>query len=91
MPTVLVILAIKTLITLSRVSSHLIWPLEIWFILYLVKNLVYGLPKNCINYLSNRMTSVSQKISLGSIVIISLQPEISSIKGVTFAFPIPRC
>ena len=45
-PMVLMILAIKTLVTLSRVSSHLIQPLEIWFILYLINDLVYKFPKN---------------------------------------------
>ena len=87
--TVLMILAIKTLIMLGKVSSHLIRPLEIRFILYLVKDLVYGLPKYCINYLSSRVPSMSRIISPRSVVIIPLQPKASSVRRGHLRFPLP--
>ena len=75
------VLVMKTLITLHRVSSHLIRPLEICFILYLLKDLVYRLPEHYVNYLGSSMPNMFSKISFRPIAIISLRPKVSSVKG----------
>ena len=49
---VLMVLAIKALVTPHRVSSHLVWPFEERLILYLLKNLMHRFLKHCINCLS---------------------------------------
>ena len=83
------VLAIKTLIALYGVSSHLIRPFEIWFILYLIKDLVYRLPEHCVNYLGNSMPSMYSKISFGLIIIISLRLKVSSVRGDYLRLPLP--
>ena len=83
------VLAIKTLIALHGVSPHLIRPLEIWFILYLIKDLVYRLLEHCVNYLGSNMPSMYSKISFGPITIISLRLKVSSVKGDYLRLPLP--
>lgn len=48
---VLMELAVKALITFRWISSHLIRPYEIRFILYVLKDLVHWLFKHQVNYL----------------------------------------
>ena len=66
------VLAMKTLITLHKVSSHLILSLKIWLTLYLLQDLVYKLLEHCVNYLGSSKSSMSNKISLGLIAVILL-------------------
>ena len=68
---------------------HFIWPLEVWFNLYLLKNLMHRLPEYCVDYLGNRKPSMSRKISPGSIVIIPLKPKVSSVRGSYFCHSFP--
>ena len=82
------VLVMKTLITLHRVSSHLIQPLEICFILYLLKDLVNRLLEYSTNYLGSSSPSLSSKISLGPTIIIPLQSEILSVLGNYFSLPL---
>ena len=89
MSTVLMILAIETLITPRGVTSHFIWPLEVWFNLYLLKNLMHRLLEYCADHLGSGKPSMSNKISLGSVVTISLKPKVSSVKGSHFFLPLP--
>ena len=83
------ILAIETLITPHGVTPHFIWSLEIWFNLYLFKNLMHRLLEYCANHLGSGKPSMSSKISPGSVVIIPLRPKVSSIKGSHFCLPLP--
>ena len=83
------VLAMKVLIMLYGVSFHLIRPLEIRFILYLFEDLVYRLPEHRVNYLGNSVPSMSSKIFFGSIVIISLRPKVSSVRGDYLRLPLP--
>ena len=71
------VLAMKTFITLHRVSSHLIWPLELWLILFLLQDLMHKLPKHNVDCLGSSGPSMSSKISLRPIIVIPLQPKIS--------------
>ena len=66
----------KTLITFYRVFTHLIGPLEVWLILYFLQTLVHRLPEHNANYLGNSRSSMPNKISLGSVVVIPLRPKI---------------
>ena len=75
------VLAMKALITLHGVSSHLIWPLEIWLILYLLLDLVYRLFEHYVNYLASSMPSMSNKTFPGLITIIPFWPKVSSVLG----------
>ena len=63
------------------VSTHLIWPFKIWFILYFLQNLVHRLPEHNANYLGSSRSSMPNKISLGSIVVIPLRPKIPLVLG----------
>ena len=83
------VLAMKTLITLHGVSSYIIWTLEIWFILYLIKDFGYRLLEHCVKYLGSSVPNMSSKISFGPIAIISLQPKVSLVMGDYLRLPLP--
>ena len=51
-PLVLIVLAIKALVTPHGVSSHLVWSFEERFILYLFQNLMHQFSEHHINRLS---------------------------------------
>ena len=73
---VLMVLAIKALVTPHRVSSHLVWPFEERFILYLLQNLMHRFSEHNINHLSVGRPKLPCKISLRSVIIVSVRPEI---------------
>ena len=83
------ILAIKTLITPCGVTSIFIWPLEVWFDLYLLKNLTHKLLEYYADHQGSRKPSMSSKISLGSIVIIPLRPKAFLVRRSHFCLPLP--
>ena len=87
----LMVMAVEILILLCRVSGHFIWPLEEWFILNLLKNLMDQLSKHCINRLSVDRPYLSYIIPSWPIVIISVRPEIPSLlrDHLTLPFPFP--
>ena len=86
--TILMTLVIKTLITPHGVTFHFIWPFEVWFNLYLLKNLMHRLLEYCADHLGSRYP-MSSKISPGSIVIIPLRAKFSSFRGSHFCLPFP--
>ena len=49
----LVVLVMKALIMLHRVSSHLIWSFKVWLILNLFLDLMHWFPEYCANHLSS--------------------------------------
>ena len=83
------ILAIETLITPHGVTPHFIWPLEIWFNLYLFKNLMHRLLEYYADHLGSGKPSMSSKISSRSVVIIPLKPKVSSVRGSYFCHSFP--
>lgn len=87
-PTILVILIVKTLVALRGITSHFVWPLEVWLGLYLFKDLMNELLKHCTNQ-STRMPSMSNKIPPRSVIVISLCPIISLIRGNNLCLPLP--
>ena len=76
MSPVLMVLAIKALVTPHRVSNHLVWPFEEWFILYLLQNLTHRFSEHNINHLSVGRSKLPCKISSRSVIIVSVGPEI---------------
>ena len=89
MPLLLVVLAMKALVMLCGVSSHLVWPLKVWFILNFLQDLVYWLSEHSTDYLSGSRSRVPRKISPRSVVIVPIRPEIPSILRDHFGFPLP--
>ena len=75
------VLAMKTLIMLHRVSFHLIWPFKVWLILYPFQDLVHRLPKHRDGYLGSGRPSMSSKISPEMIIVMPFRPKISSVLG----------
>ena len=86
---VLVELAIKALIAPHGVSGHLIWPFEEQLILDLLQNLVHRLSKHHINHLSIGRPWLPSKVSLRSVLIISIRPEILPLLRDNLNFPFP--
>ena len=78
----------KTLIALRGVSSHIIWPLEVWLVLYFLQDLVHRLPKHSINYLGSSRPSMPRKISLRLIIVVPLQSKIPSVLRNYFNLPL---
>ena len=71
-PTILVKLAMKTLIALRMISSHFVWPLKIRLIFYFVKDLVHKFPKNCVNCLCRGLPSKLWKVPSCLIIVIPI-------------------
>ena len=88
-PIISVILTVKSLITLRGVTSHFVWPLKVWLSFYLLKDLMNRLLEHCNNHLHTRMTCMSNKIPHRLAIIISLQPEISSVRRSNLCLPLP--
>ena len=89
MPTILVVLTVKTLVTLGGITSHLVWPLEVRFTLYLFKDLVNWLLEHRTNHLSIRVPKVTSKISPRSAITIPLYPRIFSVSRNNLCLPLP--
>ena len=87
MPPLLVVLAVKVLVTLCGVSSHLIWPFKVWLILKFFQDFVHWFSEHNTDYLSISSSRVPSKISLRSVVIVPIRPEIPFILKDHFSFP----
>ena len=85
----LVVLAMKVLIAFHRVSSHLIWLFKVWLILNFFQNLMHQLTEHCDDHLSSSRPRLPSKISLGPVIVVSVQPEISHILRDYLCLPFP--
>ena len=88
MPLLLVVLAVKALVMLYRVSSHLVWLLKVWFILNFLQDLVYWLSEHSTDYLSSIRPRMPRNVFLRSAVIVPIQPKVPSILRDHFNFPL---
>ena len=79
MSSFLVVLAMKTLVALHEVSSHLVWPFKVWLILDLLQYLIYWLSEHCVDLLRSHKPRLPSKIPLGFVIIVSVLPEIPPI------------
>ena len=87
---VLVVVAIKALIAPHRISCHLIWPFEEWLILNLFQHLVHWFSEHNINSLRVGSSRLPSKVSLWSVIIVSVRPEISPLlkDNLSLTFPL---
>ena len=76
MSVVLVILAIKFLISLHGLSRHLIWPSKVWLALDFFQHLMYWFSEYSPDILCIGCLRLFCEISLQAIVVISVRPEI---------------
>ena len=83
------VLAMKILIMLYEVSSYLIRPLEIWLILYLLKDLVYRFPEHYVNYLAIVCLVYPAKSLLGRLPLYLSDLKSLRSGGITLTFPFP--
>ena len=87
---VLVVVAIKVLITPYEISCHLIWPFEEWLILNLFQYLVHWLSEHNINRMSVGRPWLPSKVSSRSVIIVSIRPEIPPLlrDNLSLSFPL---
>ena len=88
-PLVLVVLAIKALIMLQRVSCHLVWPFEERLILNLLQNLKYRFSEHRINHLGTGRPRLPNKVLSRSVVIVSVRLKISTLLRDNLRLPRP--
>ena len=75
MPPLLVV-AIEALVVPQRISSHFVWPFEIWLILDLLQNLMHWFSEHSVNHPRSRRPRLSSKIPSGSIIVVFVRSEI---------------
>ena len=85
----LVVLAMKVLIALYRVSSHLIWPFKIWLILSPFQDLMHWFSEHRANHLSSSRPRLPSKVSSRSIIVVFVRPEIPPILRDNLSLPFP--
>ena len=73
---VLMILAIKALITPHRISCHLVRPFEERLVFNLFQNLLYWFSEHSINHLGVGRSRLPNKVSPRSVIIVSIRLEI---------------
>ena len=86
MPPLLVILAMEALVAPQEVSSHFVWPFEVWLVLDLFQDLMHWFSEHNVNHLRSHGSRLSRKIPLGSIVVVSIRHEIPSFLRDNIAF-----
>ena len=86
---ILVVLTVETLVMFGGITSHLVWPLEVRFTLYLFKDLVNWLLEHRTDHLSIRVPRVTNKISPESTMSMPLCPRISSVNRNNLCLSLP--
>ena len=76
MPSLLVVLAMKTLVTPHGVSSHFVWSIELWLIFYLFQDLMYWLLEHRVYHLRSYRPRLPSKIPSGPVIVVPVQLEI---------------
>ena len=66
----LVLLVMKALVALHKVSSHLIWSFKVWLIFNFFQDLMHWLTKHCVDHLSSNRPRLPNKVSLGPIIVV---------------------
>ena len=74
--TVLVVLAVKTLVVPHGFSSHLVWPFEVCLILDLLQDLMYWFSEHRVNYVRSHRPRLPSKIPMGSVIAVTVRPKI---------------
>ena len=76
MSLLLVVLAVKTLVASQRVSTYSVWPLKVWLVFYLLQNWMHGFSEHSVNYLRSCKLILPSKIPYGSVIVVTVRPEI---------------
>ena len=79
MSSLLVVLALKALVVLYRVSSHLNWAFKVWLILDPFQDLMHWFSEHRLNHLSRNKARLPSKNSSGLIIVVYFRPEIPPI------------
>ena len=79
MPSLLVVLAMKTLTAPQGVSIHLVRPFEVWLILDLLRNLMHRFSEHSVYHLRSCRPRLPDKIPPKSVIIVEVRPEIPSL------------
>ena len=87
MPSLLVVLVMKTLVTPQGVSSHFVWPFEVWLIFYLLQDLMHWFSEHSVNHLRSHGSRLSSKIPSRSIIIVYVQPKIPHLRKDNLTLP----
>ena len=77
MPPLLVVLAMKASIAPQGVSSHFVWPFEVWLVLDLLQDLMHWFSEHSVNCLRSCRPRLSSKIPLGFVIVVAVRSEIS--------------
>ena len=87
---ILVVVAIKALIVPHGISCHLIWPFEKRLILNLFQHLTHWLSEHSINCLRVSSFGLPNKVSLWSVIIVSVRLEIPHLlrDNLSLTFPL---
>ena len=88
MPPLLVVLAIEALVVPQRISSHFVWPFEIWLILDLLQNLMHWFSEHSVNHPRSHRPRLSSKIPSGSVIVVYVQPKIPHLRGDNLTLPL---
>ena len=89
MPSILVVLVMKVLIMLHEVTFHHVWPFKEWLVLNFLQDLVYWFSEYCVNHLSGGRPQLPNKVSLRSVIVVSVRLEIPPFLRDNLNFPIP--
>ena len=73
---VVVVLAIKVLITLRGLSRHLIWPPKVWLVLDFLQNLMHWFSEYGVDSLCIGCSGLPYKVPLRAVAAIPVRPKI---------------
>ena len=75
------VLAMKTLVSPRRVSTHLVQPFEVWLVLNLLQNLIHQFLEHRVNHLRYCRHRLPRIIPSRSVIVIAVRPEITPLLG----------
>ena len=88
MPSLLVVLAMKTLVAPHGISSHLVRLFEVWLVLDLLQDLMHWFSEHRVNRFRSRRPRLSSKIPSGSIIVVVVRPEIPFLLKYNLTLPL---
>ena len=88
MPPLLVVLVMEALVTPQGISSHFVWPFEVGLVLDLLQDLMHWFLEHSVNHLRNRRSRLFNKIPSGSVIVVSVRPEIPPILRDNLTLPL---
>ena len=86
MSPLLVVLAMKALVVPQRISTHFVRPFEVWLVFYLLQNLMHRFSKHNVNHLRSCRLRLPSKILSGSVIVVTVRPEIPHLLRDNLAF-----